>query len=166
MLDNFARLRYGIDVGYTYMRGSIGMCSHGNHTRRSGAAHSLCFACGAENGRGLGLVFSACGDGQVTADCTIGEQYQGYPGVVQGGIVAALLDSAMTNCLFSQGVEAMTVRLSVQYREPVAAGRPVRVEAELTRHRGRVYELESSLVQDGSVRASATGKFMVRKSAV
>lgn len=128
--------------------------------------HSRCFACGAANADGLGLVFSSNGDNRIIASCFVGEAYQGYSGVVQGGIIATILDSAMTNCLFTKGIEAMTVRLNVQYHAPVLVGEPLTVEARLVRQRGRLYELEASLTQSGSLKASADGRFMVPKDAV
>lgn len=130
------------------------------------SVHSCCFACGDANTDGFGLVFTKSGENQVRAECIVGESYQGYPDLVQGGIVATILDSAMTNCLFMQGIEAMTVRLDVRYRLPVLVGKLLNVEAKLTSCRGRVYELESKLTQNGLLKASASGRFMVPKDAV
>ncbi len=45
-----------------------------------------CFVCGLENEYGLGLRFYEVGPDEVTATVTIPDQYQGYPGVVHGGI--------------------------------------------------------------------------------
>lgn len=125
------------------------------------SAHAECFACGDRNVRGLHLEFRPAGMSRVSAEGTLGEEYQGYPGFVQGGIVATLLDSAMTNCLFADGIEAMTVRLNVRFREPVVVNRGMTVAACLVRRRGRFYELEASIMQDGTQRASAEGRFMV-----
>ena len=84
--------------------------------------HLRCFACGRENPEGLELRFQSHGETSVSCECVIPDTYQGYPGVVQGGIVSTLLDSAMTNCLFGLGIEAMTVRLNVRFQEPVRVG--------------------------------------------
>ena len=51
-----------------------------------------CFVCGLENNYGLKLRFKETGPGEVTADYTVPEHFQGYPGVVHGGIVTAMLD--------------------------------------------------------------------------
>jgi acyl-coenzyme A thioesterase PaaI-like protein len=128
--------------------------------------HSHCFACGKENSSSLHLEFINDSNGSVTGRCILNEHYQGYPGYVQGGITATILDSAMTNCLFLQGIVAFTVRLNVSYREPVLVGTEIVVEATIVNHRNRVYELEASVIQDTIIKASAVGRFMVRKDAV
>jgi uncharacterized protein (TIGR00369 family) len=124
------------------------------------AGHRHCFACGRENEGGLGLVFKKCDDGRVGARCIIDERYQGYPGMVQGGIVATILDCAMTNCLFADGVEAMTVRLNVKFHEPVLVNEKLIVEASRVSTRGRVYEMKASITQKEKVKASASARFM------
>lgn len=126
-------------------------------------AHAECFACGDLNPTGLKLEFQPIGKSRVSAECILGDEYQGYPGILQGGIVSTLLDSAMTNCLFADGIEAMTVRLNVRFREPVRVNRNVTVAAQLVRQRGRFYELKASIVQDGSQRATAEGRFLSDK---
>jgi acyl-coenzyme A thioesterase PaaI-like protein len=128
--------------------------------------HSHCFACGKENTSSLHLEFKSSIYGSVTGRCILDEQYQGYPGYVQGGITATILDSAMTNCLFQQGIVAFTVRLNVIYREPVLVDEEIVVEATIVNHRNRVYELEACVIQDSVIKASAVGRFMVRKDAI
>lgn len=130
------------------------------------SVHSRCFACGRDNSEGLRLVFRNASDGRVCARCTLDEQYQGYAGVVQGGIIATMLDSAMTNCLFCQSISAVTARLNVRYHEPVVVGQEMAIEAALVRHRGRIYELEAALTQGNQLKASASGRFMVTKDAL
>jgi hypothetical protein len=49
-----------------------------------------CFVCGLENPFGLKLKFYQSKPDEVVVDCVLGEEYQGYPGVVHGGIVAAV----------------------------------------------------------------------------
>lgn len=124
------------------------------------SAHAECFACGDRNAHGLKLDFRPVGKSRVSAECVLGEEYQGYPGVVQGGIVSTLLDSAMTNCLFADGIEAMTVRLNVRFREPVLVDRSMTVAACAVGQRGKLHELRASIVQDGRQKATAEGRFI------
>lgn len=51
-----------------------------------------CFVCGVENPHGLHLTFKQTAPDEVTVEYTVPEHFQGYPGVVHGGIVAAMLD--------------------------------------------------------------------------
>lgn len=124
------------------------------------SSHEACFACGACNSNGLHLTFIRQDDGCVVARCVIDHSFEGYPGVVQGGIVATLLDSAMTNCLFHRGIEALTAQLNIRYREPVETGQSLTVEARLHNQRGRLYELSASVTQQGTIRATASARFL------
>lgn len=120
--------------------------------------HDHCFACGLQPD-GLGLRFHDCGEAGVAADWQCLADYQSYPGVVHGGIVATLLDSAMTNCLLARGIEGMTADLEVDFRRPLCVGGVARVTARVVRSRPPLYVLESSVEQGGVVRARASGRF-------
>ena len=129
-------------------------------TDASSELHSRCFACGRENADGLDLRFVPDAGTSVLCECVIPETYQGYPGIVQGGIVSTVRDSAMTNCLFGLGIEALTARLNVRFRAPVRVGVPLRVSARLVRSEKRVHTLHASIEQSGATKASATARFM------
>lgn len=121
-------------------------------------AHPHCVACGSTHGTKLHFV--ALEDGTVEAVFQGGGLYQGYPGVLHGGVIATLLDAAMTNCLFSQGHVAMTAELAVRYHRPVEVSQGCTVRARLERTWGPLYVLHSEIIQDGQVRVTATAKFM------
>jgi acyl-coenzyme A thioesterase PaaI-like protein len=123
--------------------------------------HSRCFVCSGLHPHGLGLDFQIQGTSVETAFSS-GDQFQGYPGVLHGGIISSLIDGAMTNCLFAQGKAAVTAELALQFKHPVAASRPLRVKAWITHDYCPLYVLDAELIQDGKVMARATGKFMLR----
>ena len=107
------------------------------------------------------LQFSPTAENEVRAEWECTEHYGGYPGIIHGGIVATLLDSAMTNCLMLRGVLAYTAELNVRYRAHLrATGRAI-VSARVKRVRAPLIVLTSEVVQDGGVVAAATGKFMI-----
>lgn len=108
---------------------------------------------------GLGLHFEVLDDGSVQAAFGCDAAYQSYPDRLHGGIVATLLDSAMTNCLFARGVSGVTARLNIRYRHPVEIGQPVEVQAWLDRDAKPLYVLRSELRQAGVVMALADAKF-------
>lgn len=80
--------------------------------------------------------------------------------MLHGGIIAALLDGAMTNCIFARGFVAVTAELNVRYRASVAAGEEVTIRAWLDQSHSRLHQLRSELVQDNVVKVIATAKFM------
>lgn len=128
--------------------------------------HSHCFACGKENPKSLQLEFVETDDGGVLGKCVLDRHYQGYPGYVQGGITATILDSAMTNCLFQHNIEALTARLNISYREPVTIDDEIIVKAAIINKRNRVYDMEAILIQHNITKASASARFMVKKHAI
>ncbi|HEX2979072.1 MAG TPA: PaaI family thioesterase [Anaerolineaceae bacterium] len=88
------------------------------------ASARRCFVCGVENEHGLGLKFYETGPGEVIAEVTVPEHFQGYPGVVHGGIVASMLDEVAGRTLMGDVSPRfmVTARLTVRYRKPVPLG--------------------------------------------
>jgi len=121
-------------------------------------SHSQCVVCG--DGRGLALNFSVDADGTVRATFECQSAYQGYDGLLHGGVIALLLDGAMTNCLFAHGVAALTAEMKVRYRHPVRIGQPVLILARIVQSSAPLFLLESQLFQSGLQCARGTGKFM------
>ena len=101
-------------------------------------------------------------DGVVQAQFLCQKVFQGYPGQLHGGVVTALLDGAMTNCLFAHGIEAVSGELTVRFLRPVATDHIARVSAGLKKASHRLYILEAELTQKNLTVAKATGKFVKR----
>ncbi len=119
-----------------------------------------CFACGQDNPIGLRLRFTAEGDG-VRAEFTPGPQYQGYEGVLHGGIVTAALDDAMANLFHLRGRESITARLEIRFRREAPVGQRLVVTARLTGERRRLFTAEAVLtLPDGTRLAEAKGTFV------
>src|ERR1035437_3200852 len=85
-------------------------------------AHPFCLVCSQSNPLGLGLEFTVHDDGSVSTSFLGHSALEGFQGFLHGGMIASLLDGAMTNCLFAHGHVAMTGELKVRYREPVVIG--------------------------------------------
>lgn len=99
-----------------------------------------CFICGMENPVGLHLVFDEIRPGEVEAQIVVEEKYQGYPGIVHGGIVAAMLDEVSGRAFMgdNQAPRFMyTARLNVRYRKHVPVRQPLRLYGRAGNDRGR-----------------------------
>jgi len=121
---------------------------------------SGCFACGQDNPIGLRLRFTTEGDA-VRAEFTPGPQYQGYDGVLHGGIVAAALDDAMANLFHLRGRETLTARLEIRFRREAPVGQRLVVTARLTGERRKLFTAEAALtLPDGTPLAEAKGMFI------
>jgi uncharacterized protein (TIGR00369 family) len=100
----------------------------------------MCFACGLENASGLRLRFYDDGEREVYADFTIAPDHQGYPGIVHGGIIAAILDEVGGRALMIGNPLRffVTVKLDIRYRQPVPVGQPLRAVGRLEKLRDRL----------------------------
>ena len=77
------------------------------HTFQPNSRH--CFVCGIANPFGLGLRFYQTGLGEVAAEVTVPEHFQGYPGIVHGGVVAAMLDEIAGRAHSTTSAKALVI---------------------------------------------------------
>jgi uncharacterized protein (TIGR00369 family) len=125
-------------------------------TRQPNSKH--CFVCGLESEVGLKLRFDDNGADEVRSEFTVPSRYQGYPGVVHGGIIAAMLDEIAGRVIMigSHNRFMMTGKLDLKYRKPAPVETPLTLVARLIRDRGRLAEAHSEVrLPDGSVAAEA-----------
>jgi acyl-coenzyme A thioesterase PaaI-like protein len=80
---------------------------------------------------------------------------------MHGGVISALLDAAMTHCLFHNGIKAMTADLHIRYRKPVPCNGQVSLKARITFIRPPLYCLASELLCGGKLMAKGCAKFML-----
>jgi len=121
-----------------------------------------CFVCGIQNGKGLHISFYQDGEGRVVAQLTAGQEYQGYPGVLHGGIISALLDETIGRVLVQRDLWAMTAELKVRFLRPVPLEQPITVIGEMVRLRSRTLEGKGEVrLADGTLAASAEAKYIL-----
>lgn len=128
-------------------------------TAISEPSHRTCIVCGCDNDHGMHLQFRSEPDGSVRAEFACDTVYQGYPDILHGGVVAAVLDGAMTNCLFAHVVVAVTAELTIRYLQPVHTREMVSVRAWIVKSSPHLQILAAELSQAGRVCAAAKAKF-------
>jgi acyl-coenzyme A thioesterase PaaI-like protein len=114
----------------------------------------MCFVCGRSNPVGLYMQFHDDGDKEVTSEYSVPAHYQGYPGIVHVGVLAAMLDEvvARVSMIGDHHHFMMSVKLQVLYRLPVPVETPLRVVARIVRLRGRLGKAEGKIfLPDGTV---------------
>ena len=122
--------------------------------------NNKCFVCGKDNPKGLQLDFYEEEETYKTR-FRPADTYQGYPGILHGGITSTLLDEIMGRYLCHLGITALTVQLEVRFKKTIELGQVLLVEGKIVNTKGRVVEMEARvLLEDGSIGASAKGKFM------
>ena len=117
-----------------------------------------CFVCGVANPAGLKINFYENEAGEAIADYTVPQEYQGYPGIVHGGIVAAMLDEVAGRAYMGDGKQPRfmyTARLTVRYRKHVPVGKPLRLvgtagkmRSKLATAHGAIYDETGSLLAE------------------
>jgi acyl-coenzyme A thioesterase PaaI-like protein len=114
----------------------------------------MCFICGMENPVGLHLHIYETEPGVVETTYVAPDHFQGYPGVLHGGIVGAIIDEISGRALM--GSDPMnprfmfTAKLEVKYRQNVPIGKPLKIIGRAGKSKSRsaeawagIYEAET-----------------------
>ena len=122
-----------------------------------------CFVCGRNNPRGLYMTFYDNGDDVVESHYTIPELFQGYPGIVHGGVQASILDEIAGRISLIADMQAfmMSVRLDVKYRHPVPIEEPLHIIARREYLSGRYGQAQCMIyLADGKLASEAFVKLV------
>jgi acyl-coenzyme A thioesterase PaaI-like protein len=82
---------------------------------------------------------------RVVGTVTMGPAYEGPPGCLHGGFIAALFDELLGYAQSLTGRPGMTGRLTVAYRNPTPLGEPLRLEGWVTAVEGRTITTQATL---------------------
>lgn len=121
-----------------------------------------CFACGTQNPSGLKLEFDLDeNSGEITAQTSFSRHFQGWQGVLHGGMLSTVLDEVMIKSAFHQGYKCVTVELNVRFRKPALIEKMFTIKGKVTDANKRLVLAEGSVIDsDGIIVATASGKFM------
>jgi acyl-coenzyme A thioesterase PaaI-like protein len=97
---------------------------------------------------------------RVTGDVTFDAAFEGAPGIVHGGFVAALLDEALGMATIFSGSAGMTVELVTRYRRHTPVATPLRLEAWLVSAEDRRIRTAGELLCGDEVIVEAEGLFI------
>jgi uncharacterized protein (TIGR00369 family) len=122
--------------------------------------YNNCFVCGPNNPIGLKLVFLSEGL-KAWTDYVPEQRFEGYKGILHGGIVATILDEVMIKAALAQGITCVTASMEVRYKAPAFLSSRFHFEAEVTTIRGRIIETVGTMVDEkGNLVAEAKAKYM------
>ena len=119
-----------------------------------------CFVCGELNQSGLRLNPEGK-DGKGTIHWTPTREYQGYTGVLHGGITSALMDEAMAYAALSVVATAVTAEITINFRKPVLTDESIIAEGKVVEQRGKIILTSGRILQKDNIMATATAKFVV-----
>ncbi len=120
-----------------------------------------CYVCGKENPAGLGVEFEIDRERRsISAKFTPSEIYQGYEGIIHGGVLSTLLDEAMAKLTVSLGIPAVTAEITVAFKAPAAPGEELLVSGRLTHEARRLVQAEARIERGPVLIAEARGKLI------
>jgi len=124
----------------------------------------MCFGCGRDNTIGLKLDFHQEGE-SVRAEFIPGEMYQGWPGVVHGGLICTMLDEVIGYAAGYQGLYAVTVKMEVCYRKPAMIGQRLLLCARVKSVSGRTVVCDGEIqLEDGMLIAEAHSELRIMRT--
>lgn len=140
----------------------------------AGSESYNCFGCAPHNASGLQMEFVRHEDDSITADWEPRREFEGFPGVVHGGIQAALADETAAWMIHAVlGTAGVTKELHTQYHKPVRfENGPLHIEARETGREGREVEVTvtisagagksgAGVATSGTVLTTAVCRFVV-----
>jgi len=128
--------------------------------------YSMCFGCGRDNPAGLRLDFKWDGKTAKT-EFTPTEVYQGWSGMVHGGIIICILDEAMAYAARYEGMTCITARIQAEFKHPAMVGKPMVITSSVTKKTRKLATTKASVsLTDGTLIAEGTAtQFVVNAGA-
>lgn len=118
---------------------------------------NYCFACGLDNPDGLRIEWITPGK-TATAIFIPDRKYQGWKGILHGGIIATLLDEDMTRLAWLACGGALTAEMTIRFVNPAEIGKLLDIQGEITNERRKIVEMKATIHSSGTLIAHATGK--------
>lgn len=121
---------------------------------------TYCFACGRLNPDGLQLKF-AFFDDHVEAFFDCPEKFQGWDGIIHGGIVSTLIDEVMYHAMTGKP-DALTAEMTVRFIKPLRVGTKARLMGFVDGTNGRIINTRGEIYdENGVLIAKGTARYMI-----
>ena len=122
--------------------------------------HDQCIICSKLNPHSLHLRCTLQPDNSVSATFTPQPHLKGYPNQLHGGILSALLDSAMAQCMLLNNINAVTATLDIRFRNPAPLTGTYTVTAQCNESRRNIHRLSAKITIGSTVLATAKSQFV------
>ncbi len=121
-----------------------------------------CFVCGAKNPNGLKLSFEIDKEKQtLKTNFVASPTFQGWDGIVHGGMISTLLDEAMAKLVYELGFQAVTASLEIRFKKPAPILEPLRVYGTISEVSKRLIRAKAHVArEDGTVLATGISTFL------
>jgi uncharacterized protein (TIGR00369 family) len=124
---------------------------------------NYCFVCGTRNTGGLKLTFTGNDEtGEVISTAVFSRRFQGWKGVLHGGIISTVLDEIMIKAAERQGLKCVTAELNVKFKKPAVTGAQYLIKGKVMEIRKKLVMTEGAITgPDNEIIASAAGKLFI-----
>jgi uncharacterized protein (TIGR00369 family) len=124
-----------------------------------------CFVCGENNPNGLRLTFEIDKEKQTLKTTFVASPtFQGWDGIVHGGILSTLLDEAMAKLVYELGYQAVTASIEIKFKKPAPILEPLLVFGEVTEVSKRLIRAKAHIAKkDGTILAVGISTFMKQR---
>jgi uncharacterized protein (TIGR00369 family) len=121
-----------------------------------------CFVCGERNPNGLRLSFEIDKERQTLKTTFVASPtFQGWDGIVHGGIISTLLDEAMAKLIYELGYQAVTASLEIKFKKPAPILETLSVYGEITEVNKRLIKAKAHVAMvDGTILATGSSTFV------
>jgi len=135
------------------------------------APNNACFGCGPANQKGLRIRSFVDGD-RVVAEWRASPHHEAFPGMLNGGIIGALLDchsnwTAAWHLMKSSGADhppcTVTADYHIKLKRPTPTDDTMKLSARVVEAMGDRAVVEAELVAKGQVCATSRGTFVAVK---
>ncbi|MFO7810102.1 MAG: PaaI family thioesterase [Candidatus Delongbacteria bacterium] len=117
-----------------------------------------CFACGHLNEYGLHADITVNDDNTSCCKISVPSRFQGWKGMVHGGIISTLLDEISIYACRKISLRGVTAEIYVKFRKPVPIDTELELKAKVTEIRRKMVSVQAELLIDGVVHATADTK--------
>lgn len=136
------------------------------------APNGICFGCGVENKKGLRIRSFETGDNEYSAEFKSEEHHQAFPGMLNGGIIGALLDchsnwAALHFLMKKLGKDkpdcTVTANYSIKLLRPTPADATIKLVARVIDSTEDRATVEAELIANEKICATCKGLFVIVK---
>jgi uncharacterized protein (TIGR00369 family) len=121
-----------------------------------------CFVCGELNLSGLRVRPQIDAPNQsANMRLAIPRAFQGWQGIVHGGILATLLDETCAYAAKGLVAHVVTAEMTVTYKKPVPIETELLVSATVVSRRRKIIEVKGGIAIDGEIYAEASARMFV-----
>ncbi len=123
-----------------------------------------CFVCGKLNPRGLHIQVHYQEEARLAeTELVLPREYQGWPDVVHGGLLATLLDELMAHAVWRFAGPGVTLNLEVSYKKPLKPGEAFRVWGAVEESTNRRLKAHGEVIRlaDSALIARGSSRFLL-----